>query len=125
MMRRQTVVLAALAALALASPASVHAAGTIFNDGFECNLDAWTANSNGAGDLFATPAAAMGGACGMEAFIDDTTGLYVEDQSPNHESFYTAQFALDPHDFDPGESASHFRTRIFIGFEAPSRRMFA
>jgi hypothetical protein len=63
---------------------------------------------------------------GLQAFVDDTNGLYVQDDTPKDETTYRVRFYFHPGDFDPGEGLSHFRTRIFIAFEeAPTRRLFA
>jgi hypothetical protein len=63
---------------------------------------------------------------GLQAVVDDTAGLYVQDDGPANENRYRARFRFDPNGFDPGEGASHFRTRVFIAFEdAPTRRLAA
>jgi hypothetical protein len=51
---------------------------------------------------------------GLEAFVNDTNSLFVQDDTPNAENRYRARFYFDPNGFDPGESQSHFRTRILI-----------
>ena len=55
-----------------------------------------------------------GTAFGLRAFVNDTNSLFVQDDTPNAESRYRARFYFDPNGFDPGESESHFRTRILI-----------
>jgi hypothetical protein len=87
----------------------------------------WTTTSNDAGDLSVTPAAALGGSDqGIAALVDDTAGLFAQDDSPNDESRYRARFYLDPNDYDPGEAQLHRRNRLLIGFQdAPQRRLFA
>ena len=55
-----------------------------------------------------------GTAFGLRAFVNDTNSLYVQDDTPNAEGRYRARFYFDPNGFDPGESQSHFRTRILI-----------
>ena len=99
----------------------------IFADGFETgDASRWSAAVTDNGDLAVTQAAALSGSSGLQAFVDDTASLYVQDNSPDNEPRYRARFAFHPGDFDPGEAAGAFRTRIFIAFEeGPSRRMVA
>jgi hypothetical protein len=62
----------------------------------------------------------------MQAVVDDTAGLYVQDDSPEDEVEYHARFQFDPNGFDPGEADGRYRTRIFIASEEPqSRRLLA
>ncbi len=97
----------------------------IFEDGFESgDLSRWSSASTGGFDLSVGGAAAMGGtSAGLVAFVNDTTSLYVQDDSPNSEDRYRARFYFDPHSFDPGEASGHFRTRIFIAFDDSSTRL--
>jgi hypothetical protein len=100
----------------------------IFRDGFESgDLTAWDVAQTGGGDLTVEAGAAMAGTtAGMQAAVDDTAGLFVQDDSPTDENRYRARFYLDPSGFDPGESANHRRTRVLIGFEeGPTRRVLA
>ena len=63
---------------------------------------------------------------GLRGVVDDTAGIYVEDQSPIDENRYRARFYFDPNSFDTGEALSHFRTRLFVAFEEnPTRRLAA
>jgi len=101
-------------------------------NGFESGtLGGWQAATDG-GDLSASPAAAMVGSFGLEAVVDDTAPLYVQDDlwawlpGIEDESYFHASFRFDPNGFDPGEAEGALRTRIFIGFQAtPQRRLFA
>lgn len=69
----------------------------IFSDGFESgNLDAWYDAQIDGGDLSVSASAAVEGNYGLQAGIDDTTLLYVEDLSPMDETHYRARFYLDP-----------------------------
>jgi hypothetical protein len=100
----------------------------IFRDGFEDGtLGAWTASAADGGDLSVIPAAAMKSSlAGLRGVVDDTAGIYVQDDRPDGEARYRARFWFDPNGFDPGEAASRFRTRVFIAFsEAPTRRVLA
>jgi hypothetical protein len=62
----------------------------------------------------------------LAGVVNDTNGIYVQDDSPDQENHYRARFYFDPNGFDPGEAHSFFRTRVFIGFqESPLRRLMA
>ncbi len=100
----------------------------ILADGFEGgNLAAWSASATDGGNLSVNASAALDGtALGLRGVVNDTSSLYVEDDSPADESHYRARFHFDPNGFNPGESASHFRIRIFVAFEeSPTRRLAA
>jgi hypothetical protein len=97
----------------------------IFADGLESgDLARWSSASTGGGDLTVSGGAAMGGTThGLEAFVNDTGALYVQDATPEAETRYRARFYFDPNGFDPGEADSHFRTRIFIAFDPTGLRL--
>ena len=97
----------------------------IFPDGFESgNLGKWSSAVTDGTNLRATVAAAMAGtAFGLEALVNDTNSLYVQDNNPDAEKRYRARFYLDPNGFDPGEASSHFRIRIFIAFDPSGFRV--
>jgi hypothetical protein len=100
----------------------------IFQDGFEAGtLTAWSSAAADGGDLAVSPFAAMDStSLGVQGTVDDTVGLYVQDETPVDEPRYRARFHFDPNGFDPGEASNHRRTRIFIAFsEAPTRRVIA
>jgi hypothetical protein len=100
----------------------------LFADDFESGtLAAWSATATDGGDLGASVLAGMKSTgVGLRGLVDDTAGLYVQDDSPDHERRYRARFYLDPNGFDPGEALAHRRTRTFIAFsEAPTRRVAA
>jgi len=91
----------------------------IFADGFESgDLTHWSSATTDGTDLRSTAPAAMAGtAFGLEALVNDTNSLFVQDDTPVLESRYRARLYFDPNGFDPGEGQSHFRTRIFIVFD--------
>jgi len=90
----------------------------IFTDGFESgSLSAWSSNSNDAGDLSVSIAAALNGSWGMQAVIDDANTIYVTDESPNAESRYRARFYFDPNSITMANGDAHF---IFKGFSGSS-----
>jgi hypothetical protein len=99
----------------------------ILQDNFESGgLGAWSSTSTDGGDLSVTGAAALAGSLGLQGVVDDTAGLYVQDDSPEDEGRYRVRFAIDPNGFDPGEAAGKRRTRVLLAFqEAPTRRLFA
>jgi hypothetical protein len=87
---------------------------------------AWSTSSTDGGDLSVSALAAMKlTAFGIRALVDDTAGLYVQDDTPDDVSRYRARFYFDPNGFDPGEALGHRRTRIFIAFEDGPRRLAA
>jgi hypothetical protein len=96
----------------------------IFEDGFESgDLTRWSSASTGGGDVSVTGGAALANtAHGMQAVVNDTAGIYVQDDSPSAEIHYRARLYFDTNGFDPGEAQSHFRTRIFIAFDGLSQR---
>jgi hypothetical protein len=100
----------------------------IFADGFESGtLAAWSAGATGGGDLAVSGAAALAGTtAGLQGVVNDTDGLFVQDDNPDGEGRYRARFYFDPNGFDPGEAQGRLRTRVFIAFEEnPTRRLLA
>jgi hypothetical protein len=97
----------------------------IFQDGFDAGaFSRWSSSATDGGDLSVSGAAAMAGsAAGLQALVDDTNPIYVQDDRPSAENRYRARFYFDPNGFDPGEASFHFRTRIFIGFDASGVRL--
>ena len=98
------------------TPTATPTAGSdlIFADSFESgSFSAWTSASTGAGDLSVSPAAALVGANGMQAVINDTTSMYVEDKTPNLEPRYRARFYFDPNSVTMANGDMH---TIFYGF---------
>lgn len=76
----------------------------IFSDGFDApGLDAWSSATTGGGDLATSVAAAMSGARGLQAVIDDGGRMFVQDESPDAESRYRVRFGFDPNGFVPGD----------------------
>jgi hypothetical protein len=100
----------------------------IFRDDFEAGtLAAWSGGMADGGDLGVSTTAALNFTqAGLEGLVDDTVGIFVQDDSPDDERRYRARFYFDPNGFDPGETQGRFRTRLFIAFEeAPTRRLAA
>ena len=100
----------------------------IFADGFASGrLDEWSASATSGGDLAVSLAAGLDGTPrGLSALVDDTSGRWVQDDTPDDESRYRARFYFDPNAFDPGEALDHRRVRLFVAFEeGPNRRLAA
>jgi hypothetical protein len=104
-----------------------HPADLIFKDGFETgNLSRWSATSVDGTDVLVVPPGMAGTVWASNNVVDDTTALYVQDDSPSDEPRYRARFYLDPTAFDPGTVLAHFRTRVFVVFtDVPQRRVAA
>jgi hypothetical protein len=104
------------------------AADLIFANGFESgDTSTWSATNADADDLATAPGAALNGTThGLQGLVDDTVGLYVQDDRPTGENRYRARFYFDTNGFDPGEAENHRRIRLFIVFEeSPLRRVAA
>jgi hypothetical protein len=98
----------------------------IFRDGFDTGSTGRWSSTVSDGDLGVTLAAALGGpGSGLQAVVNDTNSLYVQDNSPLAENRYRARFYLDPNGFDPGEASSHFRLRVFLAQEDTTNRRLA
>ncbi|MEW5989259.1 MAG: hypothetical protein AB1791_21750, partial [Chloroflexota bacterium] len=69
----------------------------IFADGFESgDLLAWSAASIDGGDLSVSASAALVGAFGMQAVLDDNRSIFVLDSTPSAEPRYRVRFYFDP-----------------------------
>ncbi|MCE7985133.1 MAG: hypothetical protein DYG89_28505 [Caldilinea sp. CFX5] len=85
----------------------------IFADGFESgNLSAWSSSVTGGGDLSVSPAAALAGAQGLQALINDNFAIYVVDDAPTAEPRYRVRFYFDPNTIPMAANDSH---QIFSG----------
>jgi hypothetical protein len=65
------------------------------------------------GDLSVTTAAALVGARGMQAVVDNNTAIYVTDDTPNAEARYRARFYFDPNSILMSNGNEHI---IFYGY---------
>jgi uncharacterized protein YjiK len=93
-------------------------ADLIFANGFESGtLSAWTSSTADQGDLSVSSAAALVGRQGMQAVIDDSTAIYVTDDTPNAEPRYRARFYFDPNSIAMASSNTHY---IFRGYSGTS-----
>jgi hypothetical protein len=117
---------AVAALLPVAAAAQIPVLESVFEDSFESgDFSAWSGVLDDGGDLSVSQAAALGGTWGLQATVNDTHGLYVQDDSPEGEHYFDGQFFFDPNGFDPGEALGRRRVRVFVAFEAPSRRLMA
>ena len=91
----------------------------LFADGFESGtLSGWSSSSTDGGDLSVAPAAALASSTlGLQAVVNDKTGLYVQDSTPHRESRYRARFYFDPNGFDPGLSSGNEEAMLFVAFQ--------
>jgi hypothetical protein len=103
-----------------------YAPDLIFDDAFaSSDLTRWSLANTDGGDLSVTSAAGLRGTTrGLQALVDDTAGLWVQDTSPVDEPRYRARFYFDTNGFDPGEALNHRRVMLFVAFEEhPVRRL--
>jgi hypothetical protein len=105
--------------------AQPYAPDRIFDSGFEAGgLAGWSASNADGGDLSVTTAAALNGFRGLQGVVDDTAGLWVQDDTPADEPRYRARFYFDTNGFDPGEALNKRRVILFVAFEEnPNRRL--
>jgi hypothetical protein len=90
----------------------------IFADGFEStDLSAWSSSVTDGGDLSVSTDAALVGAYGMQAVIDDGSPVYVVDESPAGEASYRARFYFDPNGMEMGNYEMH---SILYGYSGAS-----
>jgi hypothetical protein len=90
----------------------------IFADGFESgNTSAWSASQTDGGDLSVSPAAALVGANGLQAILDDNNLIFVTDDSPQAEPRYRARFYFDPNSITMANGNAHY---IFYGYTGTS-----
>jgi hypothetical protein len=90
----------------------------IFADGFESgNTSAWSASQTDGGDLSVSPAAALVGANGLRAVLDDNNLIFVTDDRPQAERRYRARFYFDPNSIPMANGNSHY---IFYGYSGTS-----
>ena len=90
------------------TPGYINNAGTtdeIFDDDFESgDLTAWDSSVTDSGDLAADAGADYWGDYGLKALIDDTTSIYVQDDTPDSDTRYRGRFYLDPNGLTFGAS---------------------
>jgi hypothetical protein len=99
------------------------AADLIFADAFETgDLSRWSGSSADGGDLTVDAAGSLGGSFGLQAMVDDTTSIYVQDERPLAETTYRARFLFDPNGVDTGVANGRHRLRLFLGLDVPTRR---
>jgi hypothetical protein len=85
-----------------------------FTSGFESgSFSGWSSSYTDGGDLSVTTQAALTGACGLQAVLDDNNYLFLYDDSPENESRYRTRFYFDPNSItmSSGEGHSIFYAR--------------
>lgn len=69
----------------------------IFANGFESgDLSGWSSSITDNGDLGVSKGAALVGSYGLQAKVNDSNPIYVEDDTPSSENRYRARFYFDP-----------------------------
>jgi hypothetical protein len=95
---------------------TVNPADVIFADGFESgNLSAWSSSTTDGGNLSVSTSAALVGARGLQALINDNNALYLVDDRPVAEARYRARFYFDPNTITMASGDTHL---IFSGRNA-------
>lgn len=90
----------------------------IFADGFEAiGLSAWSSAVTDGDDIDSTTTAAIIGARGLDAWLDDNTAIYVTDDAPNAEPRYRVRFYFDPNSIGMAANDAHY---IFYGIAGAS-----
>ena len=98
------------------TPTATPPSDLIFADSFEAgNLSAWSSSATGGGDLSASTSAALAGASGLQAVINDNTSLYVTDDTPNAEQRYRARFYFDPNSIAMTSGNAHYILQGYSG----------
>jgi RHS repeat-associated protein len=86
----------------------------VFDDGFEGGtMAAWSANTPGGGDLSVAAPAALSGAYGLRAVLNDNTSIYVTDWTPFAERRYRARFHFDSNTISMASGDAHY---LFYGY---------
>ncbi len=100
------------------TPTATPSADVIFADGFESgSLSAWSAAVTDNGDLNVNSLAALVGSQGLRAVINNTTSIYVTDDTPNAEARYRVRFYFDPNSIAMSNGNAHY---IFYGYTGTS-----
>jgi hypothetical protein len=88
----------------------------IFSDSFESgNFSAWSANSNNAGRLSVSTAAALQGNYGLEVAFSNKVNMLVRNDSPSAETRYRARFYFHPNSI---AMATGDNITVFQGLDA-------
>src|SRR5215212_3049303 len=100
------------------TPTATTFADVIFADDFESgSLSAWSTSVTDGGDLSVNASAALVGSQGLRAVINNTTSIYVTDDTPNAETMYRARFYFDPNSITMSNGNAHY---IFYGYTGSS-----
>ena len=80
----------------------------VFADDFESgDLLEWSSAQTDQGDLSGTTAAAIGGAFGLQAVLDDNRSIFVVGDAPSAETAYRARFYFDPNGISMASGNTH------------------
>jgi hypothetical protein len=100
------------------TPTATTSADVIFADSFESgSLSAWSTAVTDNGDLSVNSSAALVGSQGLRAVINNTTSIYVTDDTPNAETRYRVRFYFDPNFIAMSNGNAHY---IFYGYTGTS-----
>jgi|GEM_PF-5064998 len=100
------------------TPTATTSVDVIFADGFESgSLSAWSSSVTDGGDLSVNMSAALVGNQGLRAVINNTTSIYVTDDTPNSETRYRARFYFDPNSVVMSNGNANY---IFYGYTVTS-----
>ena len=106
------------------TPTNTPVPDVIFADSFEAgNLSAWSANVVDVGDLSVSPAAALVGASGLQAVLDDNNTIYLTDDSPQSERRYRLRFYFDPNSITMANGNAHYNFYGYTGASTVVMRM--
>jgi hypothetical protein len=96
------------------TPTNTPSPDPIFADSFESgDTSAWSASQTDGGDLSVSPAAALVGANGLRAVLDDNNLIFVTEDRPQAERRYRARFYFDPNSIPMANGNTHY---IFYGY---------
>jgi hypothetical protein len=96
----------------------------IFADSFETgNLSAWSASVIDGGDLSVSPAAALIGASGLQAVLDDNNTIYLTDDRPLSERHYRVRLYFDPNSITMANGNAHYNFYGYTGTSTVVMRM--
>lgn len=86
----------------------------LFESGFESGMQGWAGQADGAGRLAVAAQAALRGAAGLQARLDQPGSLYVQDDTPAAEARYRARFYFAPNGVWMGPRQAH---DLFVGLD--------
>ena len=95
---------------------------TIFSDDFETgDASRWSSNVSDGGDLSTSIAANYWGDYGLQAVVDDSNAIFVQDDTPDAEKTYKARFYINPAGYS---SPAGIITTVFAGYNGSNTQNF-